>query len=132
MKKILSTKYNENSWSIAILILRLTVGLIMMKHGMEKLSDFNAKHLSFNYLFGAPTDYILTIFAELFCSIFLVLGLFTRFALIPLIIAMGVAFFKYHHNSINDGETSLLYFIAYIVLLLTGPGKISIDKMIAK
>jgi putative oxidoreductase len=104
----------------------------MMKHGMEKLSEYNAKHTTFNYLFGAPTDYILTIFAELFCSIFLVLGLFTRVALVPLIITMGVAFFKYHHNSIDDGETSLLYLIAYIVLLLTGPGKLSIDKMIAK
>jgi putative oxidoreductase len=135
MKKLLSTKYSENSWHTAILILRIAVGLLMLKHGMDKLSSFTTEKNSINMLFGAPTDYILVIFAELFCSIFLILGLFTRFALLPLIITMTMAFFKAHNGVIfgaNGGETALLYLIAYIALLLTGPGKVSIDKMIAK
>jgi putative oxidoreductase len=135
MKKLLSTKYSENSWHTAILILRLAVGLLMLKHGIDKLSNFNVQKNSFSFIFGAPTDYIMVIFAELFCSIFLVLGLFTRFALIPLIITMAVAFFKAHKGVIfgpEGGENALLYLVCYVTLLFTGPGKVSIDKMIAK
>ncbi len=135
MKKLLSTKYSENSWHTALLLLRIVVGLIMLKHGMDKLSSFNTDKNNFSYLFGAPTDYILVIFAELFCSIFLILGLFTRFALLPLIVTMAIAFFKAHKGVIlgaAGGETALLYLTIYIALLFTGPGKVSIDKMIAK
>lgn len=137
MKKILSTKYNENSWSFGLAILRVGLGLIMLKHGLDKLTGFNEMR-GMNQLFGSPTDLILVIFAELFCSIFLVLGLFTRFALIPLIITMCVAFFKTHHHLIftekceDSGQVALLFLIGYIALLFTGPGKFSIDRMIAK
>lgn len=134
MKKIFSTKYQENSWSFALLILRAGFGLLMLKHGMDKLTDFN-NYKGMNQLFGAPMDAILLIFAEAFCSIFLLLGLFTRFALIPLIIAMVVAFFKGHQGIIfgkEGGETALLYLIAFVCLLFTGPGKFSVDRMIAK
>jgi putative oxidoreductase len=126
MKKILSTRYFENSWSFAL--------LLMLKHGLDKLSDFaNVKGM--HQVFGSPIDAILVIFAEVFCSIFLVLGLFTRFAVIPLIITMGVVFFKVKQSVIygkDGGEEVVLYLLAYCYLFITGPGKFSIDRMIAK
>lgn len=134
MKKYLSTKYNENAYGIGLLVIRVGVGLLMLKHGFDKINNF-AQVKGMNQLFGSPTDAILVIFAELFCSIFLVLGLFTRFAAIPLIITMAVAFFKAHNGVIfgeHGGETALLYLLAYTCLLFTGPGKFSVDKMIAK
>ena len=138
MKKLLSTKYNENIWSLGLLLLRVTFGLIMMKHGLDKLTDYNNVK-GMNQLFGSPTDALLVIFAEFFCAVFIVLGLFTRFAAIPLIITMAVAFFKVHNHIIfcnkcasGSGEVALLYLVAFTVLLLTGPGKFSVDKMIAK
>jgi putative oxidoreductase len=136
MKKILSTKYQENTWSLGLLILRVGIGLLMLRHGMDKLTHFN-EYKGMSVLFGSPTDMILVIFAEFFCSIFLVLGLFTRFAVIPLVITMAVAFFKTHHSLLSDdcklsGESALVYLLVYLTILFTGPGKFSIDRMIAK
>lgn len=66
----------------------------------------------------------LIIFAEFFCSIALILGLFTRLATIPLIIGMGVAAFVAHGaDPFSVKEMSLLYLGIYVTLLLTGSEK---------
>jgi putative oxidoreductase len=75
----------------------------------------------------------LTVFAELFCSIFVVVGLFTRFALIPLIICMVVIVFVVHSGDpFGDKESGLIYLLMYLTLFLTGPGKYSLDRMMGK
>ena len=57
----------------------------------------------------------------------------TRLAAIPLIIAMSVAVFFSHHGRIfGDGEHAALYLAGYMALLFTGPGKISMDRLIGK
>ena len=75
----------------------------------------------------------LCIFAEFFCSLFLILGLFTRPAAIVLIINAAVALVMAHnYEFFGDGQTITLYLGAYLTLLIMGPGKISVDGMIAK
>jgi putative oxidoreductase len=82
---------------------------------------------------GQTMSLALVIFAEFFCSLFLIIGLFTRFAAIPLIITMCVALFKVHKGDVfGNGETVALFLTGYIVLLLCGPGKVSVDGMIGK
>jgi len=135
MKKLLSTKYSAGAFNTAILLLRLCIGLLMMNHGYELLVNFGSKHNSFmNFLgIGSTLSLALVIFAEFFCSLFLILGLFTRFAAIPLIIVMCVALFKTHHGDVfGKGETDTLYLAGYIILLFLGPGKVSVDTMIGK
>lgn len=134
MKKILSTRYNDTLCTIGLLLLRLVFGGTMLIHGFGKLTSFNTVR-TMNQVFGSPTDAVLVVFAEFFCAAFLVLGLFTRLALIPLIICMGVAFFITHNfqlSGTNSGETALLFLTAFICLLCTGPGKVSIDRLISK
>ena len=135
MKKLLSTKYSAGAFTTAVLLLRLCLGLLMMNHGYDKLIHFGTKHNSFmNFLgIGSTASLALVIFAEFFCSLFLILGLFTRLATIPLIIVMGVALFMAHNGEVFDkGEVAALYLMGYLVLLLLGPGKISVDGMVGK
>lgn len=135
MKQYLSTKYNETSWSFGLLILRLAFGGLMIHVGYDKLTHFAERAKGMNMIFGSPVDGILLVFAEFFCAVLLVLGLFTRFALIPLIIAMSVAFFKAHHGILfgeGNGQSAFMYLSVYAALLFTGPGKYSVDRMIAK
>jgi putative oxidoreductase len=134
MKRFLSTRYNENSWHFALLLLRVAFGLLMLHYGFALLKDF-AGTRQMNRLFGPPFDGLLVIFAEVFCAAMLVLGLFTRFALIPLIVAMVVAFFKVHHTRVYEthhSEMAVVFLAVFLTLLFTGPGKYSVDKMIAK
>jgi putative oxidoreductase len=69
----------------------------------------------------------------------LILGLFTRLSLIPLLICMGyiivaIAQFSVIYKGDNGFEvnTAFMYFIIYLALLLTGPGKYSIDAKLSK
>jgi len=135
MKKLTSTKYSAGAFSTAMLVLRLGIGILMLMHGYQKLTHFSPTVAEMPILFGMSKTIaaVLIIFAEFFCSIFLILGLFTRLATIPLIIACCVIVFKSHHGDVfGDGEQATLYLIGYIVLLLVGPGKASVDGMMGK
>lgn len=135
MKKIFSTKYTENGISFALLLLRLALGGLMIPHGVQKLMKFGEWSATFSDPFhiGHPTSLLLTIFAELFCATFIVLGLMTRLACIPLIVAMAVAVFHAHKGQIfGDGEHAALYLAGFVALLFTGPGKVSMDRLIGK
>jgi putative oxidoreductase len=135
MRKLLSTNYSAGAFNTAMLLLRLAAAGLMVKHGYDKMVHFEetAKQM-INFMgIGQNASAALVIFAEFFCSLLLIIGLFTRFACIPLIICMAVAVFKAHNGDIlGDGSTAALFLGCYIVLLLTGPGKISVDSMIGK
>ncbi len=135
MGKLFSTKYNAGGHNLALLVLRIGFGILMANHGYDKLvhfSEYQAQFMDFMGI-GRPTCLALTIFAELFCSVLLVLGLFTRLACIPLIIVTLVIIFKANNaDFFGKAEIAVLYFTAYLALLLTGAGRWSVDNMISK
>ena len=117
----------------SLALLRITFGILMVRHGYGKLVHFSDYAPEFYSLFGIGSEIslALAVFAEVFCSILLCLGLFTRFALIPLIITMLVAFFIIHAaDPFGDKEMAFIYLMTYIILFLTGPGKVSLDYKI--
>ncbi len=135
MKRLLSIKYSAGAFSAAMLFLRLGLGFLMMAHGYDKLLRFSSLHNTFLNFMGIGSTFSLTlvIFAEFFCSLFLVLGLFTRLSVLPLMITMCVALFQVHHGEVfGKGETDALFLTSYIVLLFLGPGRVSVDSMISK
>jgi len=135
MRRILSTKYSAGAFNFAMFILRVALGVLMLSHGYGKLIHFNGMKGSFiNFLgLGSVISLMLDIFAEFFCSIFLILGLFTRLAVIPILIAMSVALIKVHHGDLfGAGERAAIYIACSITILFCGPGKISVDGMIGK
>lgn len=135
MSKFLSTKYSNAGFNFGMLVLRVVLGILLASHGYSKLISFSTLRYKFmNFLHMGPTVSLsLVIFAELFCSIFLILGLFTRFAVIPIIIAMGVVVFVATHGEIlGQGEKGAMYLAASVAILFCGPGKISVDGMIGK
>ena len=69
MRRILSTKYSTGAFNLAMLVLRLGVGVLVASHGFGKLAHFSStKHHFLNFL-GYGFDYIA--FAGNFCGIFL-------------------------------------------------------------
>ena len=135
MKKLFSTNYSAWAFNVALLLMRLTLGILMMNSGYQKLVHFGemqGKMMNFLGL-GSTVSLALLVFAEFFCSMFLILGLFTRLAAIPLVIATCVMVFKAHNGDVfGDGEIAALYLMGYLVLLLVGPGRVSVDSMIGK
>ena len=137
MKKLFSTRYSDNAFNFAILLLRIVAGLTMaINHGYGKLTGFSKLSANFPnpYHLSSMVAASLVTFAEFFCALLIVLGLLTRFACIPLIIAMGTAFVSAHNADLfsQSAELSAIYLSIFIAILLVGPGKVSVDKLIGK
>jgi len=118
--------------SIATTLLRITFGLLMLTHGYDKVIHFSEKASNFFDLFGLGGEITLglVIFSEVFCSILLCVGLFTRFTLIPLLLTMFIAFFVVHNNStFKEKEIALIYALVYLIIFISGSGKISLDYL---
>ena len=135
LQRFFSTKSVSGSYaSLGLLILRIAAGAMMLTHGMNKLSNFSSMSQSFDPIgMGGPLSLSLVIFAEVFCSIAIIFGLFTKLAALPLVVAMCVAAFVAHAGDpLAAKELALLYLAVFAALLITGPGRYSIDKMIWK
>jgi putative oxidoreductase len=133
MKKLFSIRYSDNGISFAALILRITLGIIMLPHGFSKLMSFATRSGTFADPFhiGSTPSLCLAIFAEVFCSVFIILGLFTRFACIPLIIDIAVALgYVEHWQLFGSGEKAVIYLAGFVALLFMGPGKVSIYRFV--
>ena len=120
--------------SLLILVVRVIFGILFFTHGLDKLVNFNTLVQSYPSVFGFGSymTLMVSIFCEFCCSLFLISGLLVRLMTIPMIIAMGVAFFDVHDAMMPEGELALIYFIIFIILFLTGPGRYSVDYLIDK
>lgn len=101
----------------------------MLTHGIPKLNNFLVGDWSFPDPIGLGSEIslILAIFAEVFCSILILIGYKSRLASMPLIITMLVALLIVHSSDpILDHWNILLYLLAYGLLLHLGGGKYSI------
>ncbi|MBK7268960.1 MAG: DoxX family protein [Flavobacteriales bacterium] len=118
---------------LGLLSLRLTAGGFMLwQHGWPKLMGFADRMDKFADPFGiGPTASLaLIVFAEVFCAALVVLGLWTRAALIPLIIGMAVIVFMLKSGDpFGEKEMPAVYLAMYVVLLFTGSGRYSIDRI---
>ena len=85
---------SEGSLSLGLLILRVGFGAYLMTHGWGKVQMvFNGEFEKFGDPIGLGNtlSLILAAGAEFGCSLLVLLGLFTSYAAIPVVITMGVA-----------------------------------------
>ncbi|MCE7066385.1 DoxX family protein [Dyadobacter sp. CY326] len=135
LKKFLKPIKLPASGDWGVLILRVGFSLLMITHGYAKLSRLLSGDHSFADPIGIGEELslYLTIFAEFGCSILLVLGLFSRAALVPLIFTMAVVLLVVHaEDPFDKKEHALSFLIVYVTLFLTGPGRFSVDSGLYK
>jgi putative oxidoreductase len=128
--------------SLAILVLRLGVGLVFMLHGMQKTFGFSggpgvagfSKYLE-TLNFHPPLLWAhIGAYAEFLGGLLVLLGLFTRPAAIVLFIFIIVALAKVHLNKgffMSKGGLEYTFILACVCLslILLGAGKFSIDRL---
>jgi putative oxidoreductase len=119
--------------SVGLLLLRLSIGGLMIHHGQEKLADpqqfantyVASLHLPFPLFFAYAAG-----FSELIGSWLVILGLLTPVGALALSSTMAMA--AYQHIStagfnIYVLELVLLYLGGSLALLFNGPGRFSFD-----
>jgi putative oxidoreductase len=126
------------------ILIRLVVGAVFLSEGIQKFLIPEIRGAGRFIKIGLPAPEVLggiVGFFEVACGILILLGLFTRFASIPLIVIMLVAFAVTKSQVyIDEGFWALLQgsrtdwamLLCSIFLLIRGGGKWSLDRLIIR
>ena len=116
-----------------LLAIRLLSGGMMLTHGIPKFDRlFGEGPVKFADPFGLGPEISLgmVLFAEVGCSLLVMLGFKTRWATLPLLFTMLMAAFYAHGNDpFSDKELSLLFFTLFLSVLISGGGRFSLDHI---
>lgn len=132
------TLLRRSEW-VAQLLVRFFVGYFFMETGWGKLHNLDGFAQRFAG-WGIPYPYFnaaLSAYTEFIGGLLTVFGLGTRLVSIPMIINMLVAILKVNLMQVSslDDFSELdepLYALAYLWLLLSGPGWVSIDYIVSR
>ena len=134
MKYLFTTDTKSLNNDLALLVGRIAIAFLMLVHGLPKMQMlFSGGPIHFPSVFGMSSglSLALAVFAEVFCSILILVGFVTRLATIPLIVTMLVAVFSVLASEVfAKKELAVLYLLAYIVLFFAGSGKYSVDQLL--
>lgn len=123
-----------------LLALRLMAAIpLFLKHGTEKLFGFHHMMAFFpNPLhIGVVPSLLFATLSDGICSLLIIVGLATRWAALICFINIFVALVFVHHFVIfgpqgGHGELMMLYLAAMVTLILAGPGRYSVDRLMDK
>jgi len=128
-------RYLDRLQPLALLLMRLALGVIMLVHGSHKVFGGLHHHAQFVASLGLPawTGY-LSSFTEFLGGLLVIAGLFTRAAAFAICINMAVAIVKVHwHNGLTGDhgfEFPLSLAVLAFALIFFGAGPISIDHIL--
>jgi len=119
-------------WPEALSIVRIVIALLFLEHGTAKLFGFPPP--------PNPAPAVMTLLwvqglFELIGGLLLAIGLFSRTVAFVLAGDMAVAYFMAHAPKnffplLNGGDAAVLYCFIFLVFLVAGPGRWSIDGML--
>jgi putative oxidoreductase len=101
-------------------------------HGWQKLINYSSLTATFPDPLGVGSIWslVLALCGEVLCQILLMLGFVTRLAALGAAVTMGVAWYAVHKMALigpQSGELAFIYLAGYVVLVLTGAGRYSLD-----
>jgi putative oxidoreductase len=127
--------YHSLHTDLASLLLRLLFGGLFVRYGYMKITSYNEILPMFGDIIGigSKLSFNLVIFAELVCGFLVLIGFLTRLSIIPIFIAMVVAFLVAHANDPFDKKAiAFVFMLLSIVIFILGSGRFSVDGLIFK
>ena len=119
---------------IALLVFRIAVSIeLVLAHGLKKLGiGVATAEVVPNPLHLPETiNNAFAIAGNLVFPWLVMLGLFTRLAILPILAITLTGYFVVHwHDSLLEKDTPFMYSISFIFLWVVGPGKYSLDNLI--
>lgn len=137
-RKLLLAKFVPVNVDLGLVALRILVAApLLMKHGFEKVFTFSqmAAHFPDPIGIGPVPTLVIAMVSDSICTVLVILGLASRWAALFIFLNVAVAWASLHHFSFfghgaDHGELIVLYMGAMLTLVLTGPGKYSLDRAI--
>lgn len=124
------------------ILIRVMAGLVFLSEGIQKFLMSGATVDRFTKI-GIPHPHFFALFVgatEIICGFLLIIGLLTRFAVVPLLIVILAAIYttkipiltdKGFWAAAHEGRTDFCMLMGLIFLLLYGAGKYSADSIFA-
>lgn len=123
---------------VALLLLRLGLGIIFIHHGFPKLFTHTHEALQqFRHMGFPPYFAYISGIVEFFGGCLLIVGLFTRIAALLLAGEMAIAILRVHlpqggPMAVNNYQLPLALAVAAFALVAVGAGAVSFDRAIFK
>ncbi|MEE3035093.1 MAG: DoxX family protein [Bacteroidota bacterium] len=115
---------------VGLFLLRVGFSILMLTHGYGKFLRLFEDKIKFSDPIGLGKEIslYLVILGEFIAPIFIILGLKTRFfSIFPIITMYVAAFISHADDPFSKKEKAILFLFGFIVVLVSGPGKYSID-----
>lgn len=121
---------------LGLLVARVLVAYMFLLHGTAKLFEFPFSMTGGNGSVELFSIFGLAAVLEVVGGLLVIVGLFTRFTSFILSGMMAVAYFMFHAKADNflfpllkdnGGEPAALFCAAFLLLVFTGAGKLSLD-----
>jgi putative oxidoreductase len=128
----------------AVILIRLAVGCVFLSEGIQKFLFVNDLGVGRFAKIGLPSPEFLAPFTgafEIVCGALAILGLFTRFAAIPLIVVISVAIVttkipmladKGFWSMAHEARVDFAMLLGAVFLLIVGGGSASVDAHLRK
>jgi putative oxidoreductase len=140
MRSLLRFLFRAPTGPASIFLIRLAVGLIFFTQGILKFTDPHMGVLRFARI-GFPHPHFTALFVgsfEMVCGLFVLCGLLTRAAAVPLLIVISTAIattkipelFRTGQGfwfMVSDARTDFAMFCSLIFLIAAGAGSWSLD-----
>lgn len=139
--RFLNAKFVPTRVDVGLLLLRVGTGLILfMRHGWEKVSTLSLSNPRFPSVLGLghTGTWIMAMLSDGIFSLLFILGIGTRWIALYAFLEIFAAWAFVHHFTFlgkspaaDHGELIALYLSAFLALMITGPGRYSVDALIA-
>lgn len=127
----LHNQYQLHHQDKGLLILRIFISLLMIRHGFTKLEKLmGTEEIKFYDFIGlGPTiSLALCVIGEFVAPLFIIVGYRSRLAAGLVMFTMVVAAYGAHSGDpIDEKELSMVYMALFAYAMHAGPGKISLD-----
>jgi len=127
----IKTMSTSTSYNLGLLVLRVGFSGMLLVHGIQKIEILFSSEINFSNPIGigSTATLLLVLFAEIICTVLIIIGFKTRLATIAPIILMFVAVTVVHKGDpFMARELALLYLVAFIGIGLLGGGKIALNR----
>jgi putative oxidoreductase len=127
-------RYLDRLQPLALLVMRLVLGVVMVGHGYHKVFGGLHHHVQFVQSLGLPGwSAYLSAFAEFFGGLLVIIGLFTRAAAFAICVDMCVAILKVKlHNGLlseHGYQFELALAALAFAIIFFGGGAIAFDHV---
>ena len=123
------------------LVLRLTIGILILLHGIDKLQSGVGPIAGMLTTSGLPAALAYMVFVgEILAPLGLILGVFTRISALVLVVnmlfAIGLAHMEQLYTLTKSGgwgiELQALFLFGALAIVLLGPGRFSLQSAASK